>query len=83
VSFFEYMMRRAAPVLFWTSVLLLVGTVAASLLLQREASPYSGDSALDARALLNAIVQGLSAAVWPFMGAGLIWTLGKHNGGDQ
>ena len=83
MSFFEYMMRRAAPVLFWASVLLFVGAVAVSLLLQRDSSPYSGDSAIDPRVFVSAIVQGLSAAVWPFTGAGLIWTLGKRSGGNQ
>jgi hypothetical protein len=75
MSFFEYTMRRAAPILFWTAILLFIGTIAVMLLLERGLNPYGSESIVNASALVSAIVQGLGAAVWPFMGAGIIWTL--------
>jgi hypothetical protein len=84
MSLFEYMMRRAAPVLFWTAVLLFIGATATYLLLERGVSPYDSDPIVNPRSLVTAIVQGLSSAVWPFMGAGIIWTLQrKHEGAAE
>ena len=84
MKIFEYMMRNAAQVLFWTSILLFFGGLAMFLLLDRAVSSYDSDPIIDPRSLVTAIVQGLSAAVWPFMGAGLIWTLQcKRDGGTE
>jgi len=80
MSFFEYMMRNAAPVLFWTAVLLFIGSGAMTLLLDRGVNPYGSDSVVNASSFVTAIVQGLGAAVWPFMGAGIIWTLQRKRG---
>ena len=84
MSFFERMMRNAAPVLFWTAVLLFIGGFAMSVLqVLPEFSPYSG-SGLSAQSFVMAIFSALSSAVWPFMGAGIIWTLQrKRDGGAE
>ena len=79
MSFFEYMMRNAAPVLFWTSVLVFIGGLATFLLLERGlSSPYDDGPLIDASALVGALYQALSAAAWPFTGAGLVWTLQRR-----
>ena len=78
MSFFEYMMRHAAPVLFWTAVLLLIGAAATSLLLDQSASPYSGDGGITARSVVIAVHQALASAVLPFLGAAIIWTLQRR-----
>ena len=83
MSFFEYMMRNAAPVLFWTSIILFLGAGAATLLLERGITPYGSDSIVSASSFVAAVVQGLSAAAWPFMGAGIIWTLQRKREGAQ
>ncbi|HYD23283.1 MAG TPA: hypothetical protein VEB68_00690 [Croceibacterium sp.] len=84
MSFFEYMMRRAAPVLFWTAVLLFIGGVATTLLLELNAvTSYGGDSGISARSFMFAVYQALSGAVWPFLGAGLIWTLQQRWDGRE
>ena len=77
MSFFEYMMHRAAPVLFWMAILLFFGGLASSLLLERD---VVHESILDADSFIRGIVTGLSAASWPFAGAGIIWTLQRLRG---
>ena len=79
MSFFEYMMRRSAPVLFWTAVLLFIGGVANSLLADRQ---MVSESILDADSFVRGIYTGLSAASFPFLGAALIWTLQNRRGGQ-
>ena len=78
MSFFERMMRNAAPILFWSAVLIFIGGLATSLLVDRQI--VSG-SIINPDSFLRGIVTGLNAAVWPFTGAGLIWTLQKRGGG--
>jgi hypothetical protein len=80
MSFFEYMMRNAAPALFWAAVLLFIGSVATTLLIERGITPYGSESIVNASSFVVAVVQGLSAAVWPFTGAGIIWTLQRKRG---
>lgn len=84
MSFYERMMRDASLVLFWMAVLLFVGGFAMSVLQDLpEFSPYGGNG-LSVRSVVTAIYSALSAAVWPFMGAGIIWTLQRRRGeGEQ
>ena len=77
MSVFEYMMRRAAPVLFWTSVLIFIGGVATYLLADRQ---MVGESILSADSFVKGIYTGLSGAAFPFLGAALIWTLQNRRG---
>jgi hypothetical protein len=79
MSFFEYMMRRAAPVLFWTSVLMFIGGVAISFLGDRQ---IVGESILNADSFVRGIFTGLSGAALPFLGAALIWTLQTKRSGQ-
>ncbi len=79
MNFFEYMMHRAAPVLFWTSVLIFIGGVATSLLADRQ---MVGESILNADSFVRGIFTGLSGATLPFLGAALIWTLQNRRSGQ-
>lgn len=84
MKFFDYMMRHAAPVLFWTSVLIFLGGLATSLLVERGITPYGSDSIISAEALVRAIYVALSNAALPFMGAAIIWTIQrKRDGGSE
>jgi hypothetical protein len=68
-------------VLFWTAVLLFIGTGAMALLLERGVNPYGSGGIMNASSFVAAIVQGLGAAVWPFTGAAIIWTLQRKRAG--
>jgi len=75
MSFFERTMRNAAPILFWTSALLLIGGLATTLLLEQGFNPYGSGSVIEPRSLLSAIYQGLASAALPFIGAAIVWNL--------
>ena len=76
MSSYERMMRNASQILFWVAVLLFIGGVAMPLLMAgNPVTAYGGSSGITLRDLVVAIDQGLNSAVWPFFGAGLIWTL--------
>lgn len=75
MKFFDFMMRHAAPVLFWTSILVFLGGIATALLLEQGFNSYQSDSVIDARAFVSAIYQALATASLPFLGAALVWTL--------
>jgi hypothetical protein len=83
MKFFEFMMRNAAPVLFWTSVFLFVGGLVSTLLLLGGVEPSSGGSIVDPGIAVSAIYQAISFASLPFIGAAIVWSLqpGRKDGG--
>ena len=84
MTFFERTMRNAAAILFWAAILLFVGGIATHLLVDGGLEPQgSSGSIIDPRSFVYAIYLGLGAAVWPFLGAALIWTLQRDGKGDE
>ena len=75
MSFFERVMRNAAPILFWTSALLLISGLATTLLLEQGLNPYGSGSMIEPRSLISAIYQGLAGAALPFIGAAIVWNI--------
>jgi hypothetical protein len=76
---FEGSMRNAAPILFWSALILFVLTflaVSAISLFPNENNQT--DPAIHLSNIFNALVQGLNNAVWPFTGAALVWVLQRR-----
>ena len=73
---FHSSMRHAAPILFWGAIALFVLTLIANY--AAYMAPTTGDSvdsAFQSYMVLNAVVQGLNNAVWPFSGAAVLWAV--------
>ena len=83
MSFFETMMRLAAPVLFWIAILLFVFGFATPLAVEVPQFGDLGGSAISIATVISALYQGLSSAVWPFMGAAIVWNLQRRVGGGS
>ena len=78
-SFFAGSMRNAAPILFWSALILFVLTVASYSALSIVPSPTDqSDPTVRAHIIFNGLVQGLNNAVWPFTGAAIVWVLQKR-----
>jgi hypothetical protein len=76
---FDFSMRNAAPILFWSSLILFVLTflaMSATSLFPNENDQT--DRATLASLIFTALVQGLNNAVWPFTGAALVWVLQRR-----
>jgi hypothetical protein len=76
---FEGAMRNAAPILFWSALILFVLTVFAmsAISLFPNDNNYASPAS-HALNIFNALVQGLNNAVWPFTGAALVWVLQRR-----
>ena len=69
-------MRNAVPILFWSAILLVL--ISAGMTVSEYWGRLENDStsAATRRVLLfNGLRLALSEGVWPFVGAGIIWTL--------
>jgi hypothetical protein len=76
---FRASMRNAAPILFWSALILFVLTfLAASAISLFPNENNQTDPAIHASNIFNALVQGLNNAVWPFTGAALVSTLQRR-----
>ena len=82
---FSYSMRNAAPILFWSALIvfvLTIGAVVATYFFPAEIDQT--DRATRMLLILNGFVQGVNNAVWPFIGAAIVSVLQKRNeGGAQ
>lgn len=87
MSLYRLIAPKAGAILVWIAVLLFVATFALAILNLREtasmSTQFGGQTGLDARGILIALVQSLNAAVWPLVGAGIIFALEARMGGSS
>ena len=81
MSFHERCMRNASAILFWIAVVIFVVGLASTLLAGGGAVDLNNDRPVELLFVLSAVFQALSAAVWPFTGAALIWWLRNRPAG--
>ena len=78
MKFFEHMMRNAAPILFWISVVLFVGGLLSTFVLMGGSGSYGSDPDIRTGLIINAVYQACSAALFPFIGAAIIWSIQRR-----
>ena len=71
----EVCMRNAAAILFWGALALFVLTIASYSTILFRSETDQTDTPTKVNTVLNVFVIGLNNAVWPFVGAALVWTL--------
>ena len=79
MKLFDRVMDNSAFILFCASLLLFVGGFAFGLWQQRPEMSFEEEPVLRFNEFLLALMQAANNAVWPFVGAGLIWTLKKRD----
>jgi len=81
MNFYAKCMRNGSLILFWMAIIIAVMTLASvatsywNMMSSVETLPYRDHSGSNAFNLLLAFGSALSAAVWPFFGAALLWRL--------
>lgn len=80
---FDRSMQNAAPILFWSAILLFLFTFvtySGTSLIPSEIDQT--DSETRVYLIFGGLVQGLNNAVWPFTGAAIVWALSQRTGGE-
>jgi hypothetical protein len=86
VTFYRWAMRNASMALFIVSLLIFVVSFANYFFLSGAAMnrALSEEGLTSSKFVLfwGAIAQAFSSSVWPFLGAGLLYRLDRHWGGE-
>ena len=75
MSFYTICMRNSSLILFWMAVVLFLLGLVSPFFAYEQLQAMGNDQPIEVNVVVTAVVQALSIAVWPFFGAGLIWSL--------
>ena len=84
MSFYSKCMRNASLILFWLAIFAGVGTTMSvissvwDMVSSGVGDVYQPHGPRAFYTILSALVAGISSAIWPFIGASVLWLLEKR-----
>ncbi|WJY18143.1 hypothetical protein QQS45_10995 [Alteriqipengyuania flavescens] len=86
MSFYRAVAGKAGMILVRIALILFVATFVLGVLTMRDtaamSTQFGGESGLAPQSLIVTLVQALNSAVWPLVGAGIIFALEARSGGS-
>ena len=79
-GFYQNCLANAASLLFGMALVMLVSGAVPALLVVQQMAHTLGDPSggFEKLQIIQSLLNGVSAAVWPFFGAAVVWRIDRH-----